>query len=99
MCYNMDKSQLSPAMSVPSLADPIAHLTAAAEESRELVVAALARSQVHDLPLPPPLPVARWAQLLREPHGVALATGTVENLCRSVAAEANRQRPTVRLAG
>ena len=86
-------------MSVPFLADQIAHLAAAAEESRDLVVAALARSQVHDLLLPPALPVARWAQLLRELHGVALATGTVENLCRRVAAEANRQRPTAHLAG
>ena len=32
------------------------------------------------------LPVARLARLLRERHGVALATGTVANLCRRVAA-------------
>ena len=42
------------------------------------------------------LPVARLARLLRELHGVALATGTVANLCRGVAdrlaAEADRQR-------
>jgi hypothetical protein len=110
----MDKFQSSTIMSVPSLVDQIAHLTAAAEESRELVVSAL-REEMAELRRQlarhrgnsshsgyagtTRVPVARWAQLLRELHGVALATGTVENLCRSMAAEANRQRPTVRLVG
>lgn len=37
------------------------------------------------------LPVARLARLLRELHGVALSTGTVETLCRRVA-QHNRAR-------